>query len=190
VPSCNRHNTAKADDDEYLLYVIVTSYETGPVAQYHYLTQLRPMILADPRIKAFYAGAEPVVVDGHVTGAYPVDQTRAERVMSLMAKAVFFHHFGCKWHGDLTLIAPPFLRFRAARSSEYAQMLASFERSSSSMFQDDPRHGDNPSVFYYQVHADPSSREVILRLVLYEHFAFMALRKHALRQSRGRDGNA
>jgi hypothetical protein len=190
VPSCSKHNTDKADDDEYLLFVIGTSWETGPVAQHHYFTQLRPVILAQPRVRAFFNGAKPIVIDGQVTGMYEVEQERVERVLSLIARAIYFHHFGRRWKGELVLTVPPFMRLRAASSSEYAKMLDIVERGANSLFRDEPKHGANPSVFYYQVHQEPSSPEVFLRLAFYELFAYTAIRKQALRLASHKRGDA
>ena len=190
VPSCARHNTDKADDDEYLLFVIATSWETGPVAQHHYFTQLRPVILAEPRVRAFFERAKPIIVDGQLTGVYEVDQPRVERVLGLIAKAIYFHHYRKRWHGELALVVPPFLRIRAASSREYAEMLATVEQGSLSLFRNDPKHGANPSAFYYQVHQESSAPEVSLRLVFYESFAYTAVRKRALRFAKKKTGDA
>ena len=179
VPSCNRHNVAKAGDDEYLLFVIATSFETNPVAQHHYSTKLRRAILRRPAIKGLFQGLRHILVNGVPSGAYDVDAPRARRSLVLMGRAIFFHQFRKRWKGRLTVLAPSFLRLRAAASPEYAAGLAKAEATSLKMFQNEERFGANPQVFLYQVHEGRSQVTTVLRIVFYGRFSCYVYRQSA-----------
>src|SRR3990170_1431695 len=70
VPSCQLHNTSKSKDDEYLLFVIVSNYETNPVAQHHFSTKLLQAIRRRPSVAALFVNGQPIKVDGQDTWMY------------------------------------------------------------------------------------------------------------------------
>jgi hypothetical protein len=181
VPSCDTHNLKKSQDDVYLLFVIVSNYETGPVAQNHFSTKIMRAIKRDYSFREFITDGQEIVIDGKLTWMYLIDKPRLDKGLILIAKAIFFHHFKNKWKRDIRVITPAFLRIHSRASKSEKSRIERLEVSASNIFANEPSYGDNPEVFYYQTFTDDQSSEVLIRMVFYSFFSCFALRRRAFK---------
>jgi hypothetical protein len=175
VPSCDLHNSRKSEDDQYLLFVIASYYETNLVAQQHFSKNILPAIKERPMlIKIFSREYFPVTVNGLPTIAYKVDKNRFNNSIDHIARAIYFHHFRQKMLEPISIV-----QLAELSSGKNEDFLRNYLRQELK-FKDFqmaptlPKYGQNQEIFYYQVIEDKRNKKDILRLVFYEGFVAIA----------------
>lgn len=175
VPSCEAHNTARSHDDEYLLCVLVTSYENNPVARRHFETKIIRLLRRKPwfqeTLLKFFT---PVLLNGEETGAFKADITRLKRVLEAIAYGLHFHTYQEQWHGDIKVI--PLGLFKEEGETFIRHPLEEMMRESSKAFlAGKGQRGENPDIFFYQIHRDLNERQLVIKMVFYGGFEAIAL---------------
>lgn len=88
VPSCDRHNSLKSKDDEYLRAVIVITAENNKVGQHQFFGKLLPAVARRPHAyKSFFAD-KGTVAKGKGR-ALQIDRKRFISCIDHLARAIF-----------------------------------------------------------------------------------------------------
>ena len=153
VPACDKHNSAKSHDDEYLLQCLAASYTSSVVGLTQFLTKVQRAFLRSPgKAAAFTRKSDPVQLR-RVTGdswenglQVTIQGERIDEVLANAARALYFHETGKKFLGPAH-VKTDFTMYNHAETQ--AKVTEAF-RITSAYFETAPRHGENPDVFWYK----------------------------------------
>jgi len=154
VSSCDKHNSAKSRDDEFLMACLAPVVGNNGTGFLHTNTKLARSHARNPHlIKDVIRGARPhnlVTPDGT---AFPVlvgrpDMERLCRALQAVARGLYFHANGKRFKGKVTVI-PSFVNFPPGKTMSIVQLLA--QRMIDQVRSDWPTYGDNPRIFTYQI---------------------------------------
>ena len=174
VPSCEEHNLRKAGDDEYLLFVLAFNLPANPTAELQLSTKVARAIGRRPALarSILREGERVLVIDDRTrevyeSGQFNLDGARFDRTLDLIARGLYFHHFGTRWEGPLSVTAD-FIAFphepNAAEISAQAAILA---LGAEKLFLGARAYGGNRDVFYYQVYEINQLLRCLMRLCFY-----------------------
>ena len=80
VPSCDAHNSAKSEDDEYLLFVLSSHFGNNTVAANQIVTKILRALRRRPHLKSIYTKTtKDVLLGGVKTMAFQFERRRIER---------------------------------------------------------------------------------------------------------------
>ena len=175
VPACTDHNLVKSGDDEYFLWVLSTNLPANSVAREQASTKLARAYQRRPALgqSMLRSGEDVDVMDSHTGGRYeavqvPLDGPRFQKMLDLIALGLYRHHFGEQWKGRLR-VHPDFVAFAdAPDTAEVEASRAVAFDCAQKLFVRQPKYGDNPTVFWYQVHEPTELSRCLIRLSFYE----------------------
>lgn len=158
VPSCPEHNTAKSDDDEFLMVSLAGIIGNNSIGYRHKLTKVdrairrssfrlleKAVVKKKQFIKVELEGNRFIEV---IWGTPDVERLR--RCFDRIVRGLHLHHFGKPLEGETRMLLG--YLFHSDRSAKnFAQFIT--DRAALEL-DDKPRHGKNQDVFYYQV-TDP-----------------------------------
>lgn len=147
VPSCEAHNSEKSRDDVYFQNVITGCDCINNVGREHYLRQIRRQHKHSTSVLARFA-QNALTVDGRF--GHEVEIERLDNFAEHLGHALYFAHFGKRWHGELRWV-PEFLSRLTAPDTEAEQNRLDLIELNDQEFREVSQHGANPSVFSYQV---------------------------------------
>lgn len=175
VPSCEAHNCARSHDDEYLLCVLVTSYENNPVARKHFETKIIRLLQKKPHFQAtLLKFLTPVLLNGEETAAFKVDLERLRRVLEAIAYGLHFHVYKEPWLGQIKVIPLGMFKEEGATFIRHPLEEAMLQ-GSNVFFADKEQHGENQDIFFYQIHRDLEKGQLVIKMVFYGGFEVIAL---------------
>lgn len=176
VPSCNIHNCEKSGDDEYLMCVLSVNILNNKVAETHVKSKIIRALKRSPGLMAACFGTHQDIAvseDGgktlQATAAVKIDDDRLERCLEHMARALFFYKYGKRHIGSVSC-TPEFLvaitgQDAIERNAQYEE----FRKLCDQAFENQPKEGKNPGVFFYQFHPNPPAQmAALLRMTFYE----------------------
>lgn len=180
VPSCDKHNTKKSGDDEYLVYYIMCHYQNNPKI-------LKPLIQKMARASSRKSKAitdllkEPMLVslNGQETGSVKIDVKRANKCFEQMARGLYLHEYGKKWIHEMGVTSPS-LRFITERNASRGNyLLDQMQKQTARNFATFDFKGENPQYFKYQIMPlfKEHGIELIIRLIFYEGMEVYVLSK-------------
>lgn len=171
VPSCETHNTARAKDDEYVMSLCVTYFDTNAIARSQFATKIMRALQRSPAfVKTLFGPSQRATVNGQESLAVQIDDARFERVMNNTVRALFYHHTRDKLTRTVRINSPSFVSADAELNAAYLRIRSI----ATPFFAPLPRYGENPQVFYYQISPGAGSREGVARLVFFEGFEVFA----------------
>jgi hypothetical protein len=174
VPSCADHNASKSSDDWYLLWVLSTNVVANEVGMRQAMTKLGRGHIRRPALGSTIldSATDIMVVDSrtgtpHESAEAPLDGSRFDRILKLIALGLYRHHFHESWRGELR-VHPDFIGEMdpAQRARRDRARVDAFE-AATQIFAHRQRYGDNPKVFWYQELRTDLSYPVILRMAFY-----------------------
>lgn len=175
VPSCEAHNTARSHDDEYLLCVLVASFENNPVARQHFETKIIRLLRRKPWFQTtLLKFLTPVLLNGEETAAFKVDLIRLKRVLESIAYGLHFHRYKEQWVGEIKVIPLGMFKEEGAAFIRNPQE-ETMQEVSKVFFADKEKQGENPDVFLYQVHRDLDEGLLVVKMVFYGGLEVIAL---------------
>lgn len=170
VPSCEEHNTSKSKDDEYLLYLLAASVTSSTVGLNQFLTKVKRSAERKPGLMVTLASnAKPARIfhaednlweDG--LGIH-IDATRIDAILSMCARALYFHETQRKFDGSVRVITPCTLYLDSRLNASVSSALTAAE----DFFVAYPASGNNPDVFCYKF-AEGENTAIML-LYFYGH---------------------
>jgi hypothetical protein len=158
VPSCERHNTAKSTEDEYLMYILPTSIASNDVGINQFLTKVQRAITRNPSIVINISqGAQKVIV--HDTEkdvwfeapAIQIDMERVYKVIEMNARAIFYNSYKEKFLGPIKVYTNFSLKLDAPELNDLQEKLFNM---SELLLQGSQYRGENQDVFAYRMARD------------------------------------
>lgn len=154
VPSCEKHNTEKSRDDEYLLYVLVMNLPSNYLAKSQFLTKVRRAIERRPKLlERLLLKTQEVVVHDTVNDAWyktmaiQPEERRLVGIFTCIAKALYFHEKTCLWPGNVSVLSEFMLSFKDIEQNERQSLMV---QQLNTVLSDVPFKGENPDIFSYQ----------------------------------------
>ena len=175
VPSCDLHNGAKSDDDEYLLCVLAFSILNNQVGQQQAVSKVLRALKQDPKLTERVLGiGKEITIEETASGkldttlAFKVDDKRLQSAFEHIARGVYFHHHKVPWKGRVRVYPEFLVLLDSPNAHERNEKFQALRESSNALFEIAPRHGFNVSVFFYQLVADPNFyAQTFMRLTFY-----------------------
>jgi hypothetical protein len=172
VPSCETHNQTKTHDDEYLRAVLTMCIGADEVASQHFSDTVLRGAKDRPRLlRGIVSNSQTVYVKKSEetlpseTIATEIDRARVVRSLEQVALGVFFHQFGVRYFGKVDIF-PFFLADLSEPDGIYNSAMLRVKNICDQTFQDLPRMGSAPDIFYYQTYFDKIGSGLI-HLVFY-----------------------
>lgn len=175
VPSCTEHNASKSEDDEYLLFIILSAganaiarrlFSTKVMHALSERTYLVGLITRD-MIPAFYNGTP--------TMAFTVDHGRFTNSTIHLARALYYYHYHKKWLERIEVYSPALLQRGGLEAQSMNAANEWISRVTEKLFQRFPQYGDNSRIFYYNIHRDKEAKQISIRMVFYEGIVIVAV---------------
>jgi len=189
VPSCDTHNLKKSKDDEYLLFVVISHFQNNNIAARQFITKIMRAMATRPSLRHFYtATLQEVEWNGAKTHRYMPNWNRVIQTMECIARALYFNHYKERWTVPILIDSPGFISFDRSQSEKINRTTHALAQGCDILFKGEAKHGDNPEVFYYQIHRDSTRNVVVLRMMFYEGLPVVALSADKLYKAR--KGNA
>jgi hypothetical protein len=175
MPACADHNLAKSGDDEYFFWVLSTNLPANAIARIQVSTKLARAHQRRPALghSILSSGEEVIVMDSqagtkHEVVQVPLDGARFQKVLDLFALGLYRHHFGERWVGSIR-VHTDFIAFEGAESpADIDVNRLILLDCAKKLFANEPKHGENPSVFWYQVHEPKGPLQCLMRFVFYD----------------------
>jgi hypothetical protein len=96
-----------------------------------------------------------------------LDGARFEKTLELIARGIYYHHFGKRWPGALRVHAD-FVGFpQEPNSAEVDANRIILANTADQLFKNVPKQGTNPEVFWYQIQEPPKRFRYVIRLGFY-----------------------
>jgi hypothetical protein len=175
VPSCDLHNGRKSHDDEYLLYALSMNVPNNDTASTHFGTKVLRAIKQNPSIiSSFTAVQIPVVVEDMESGelistvAVRVNNEQLTRALAMIGRALYFHHFGSSWSGDVSAYPHFSLALTEENAKELNEASENMAATVRERLKDSPSFGENKVVFSYQVADFDSATGGVMALNFFE----------------------
>ncbi len=152
VPSCEDHNTSRSKDDEYAMIFVVTHFETNSFARGQFATKcIRALSRSSAFKSTVFQRRRRIRVGGQESVAVEADRERFDRVIDCTCRALFYAKVQRKLLNQLTLTSPAF-RYDNFESDPAGAELGYAVRQ---VLVSQPKLGDNPEVFWYQLFDQP-----------------------------------
>lgn len=181
VPSCEAHNTIRSGDDEYLLYVLPASLGSNETGLHQHLTKVKRAIERRPLLgTALRREAKEIIVHDTETdtwfkaAATPLDVARIDGVLAMNARAIYFHHYGVRFDGELKVYKNFLLSLVHPDLNECTEEMF---KMSDQLFAFQTPMGSNPEVFTYRFERDGNTE--LLELVFYGKNKVLIVLTHA-----------
>lgn len=174
VDACEKHNTAKSMDDEYIFYTLVMNLPANEIGTNQFLTKVMRSIERNPSlIKKFIEKNQIVTLKDTETDecfetfAFEIDRNRFEKAIEMMARALYFSHYKQKWLSKV-LVHPEFLLSLSESAIETNDLTSKMAQAADQLFKNKEFFGKNPDVFKYQVLENDSTKsDKVFRLHFY-----------------------
>lgn len=155
VPSCDKHNSAKSHDDEFLMASLVGIVGNNNTGYLHKLTKVQRAISRTNGVlleRVFTRKEERHVFEIGPNKFYEIqwgkpDAPRLIRCFDHIARALYFNHFGKRFKGRLVVI----LNYLMYDSPTQQNWHAFLSHRAEIDLRGKPLIGANPDVFYFQV---------------------------------------
>ncbi|MEH6589148.1 MAG: hypothetical protein V7746_02765 [Halioglobus sp.] len=173
VPSCDIHNSQKSSNDEYVRFVICSTFNGNEYKRNHWDKKvLKSFQKKHGKFKKFAPELIPVVLEApdgtrEESAAIRVDQREFDDAIEHIGRALHCHHFGEKAPTYSIIHTAEFLDVSSDNREEVNQVHRDLQDLVDRGFENEPKHGENPEVFYYQVKVDEGNNP-IFSMTFYE----------------------
>lgn len=107
-------------------------------------------------------------------GAYKLDLTRLQNSLESMAHALYYHTHKKKCPWPIKII--PLSLFQSKDSLiERSPLVELMLLGANYFFESSPKLGENPDIFFYQIHLDEANEHFVIKMVFYNGFEVIAL---------------
>lgn len=162
IPSCNRHNSKKSKNDEYLRFILAAVPDTNDLAREVFGGKVMRSIDRRPNIlEALVPNLQTLQFEGSETGGFTLDELRFKDSITSIVCGLFFHETGVKLTKDLRVY---WGQMRTETfSAPFLDVLSKGEQRLSPHYV-----GTNPQVFQYAFDISSKSGTSLCRLRFYE----------------------
>lgn len=168
VPSCDKHNSHKSKDDEYLMFFLSTNLVGNDHKRNHFKSKVMRAIKRKPHVyTAFMPNQMPIVLKNEETGeveqsiSYQVDLDRFDNIMRHIAHGIYFHHTKEKWVGKSDIFSPAMMAFDGKDRVERNDTIQEFGKDLKQVFSSSEKYGANPEIFQYSMKSGPENQHVM-----------------------------
>lgn len=174
VPSCDEHNSAKSELDEFLFSVITISATSNEQGQHLASKKAINKVMVRNRYipHSIFSSSKIGLIsrnrgrDFKPTLAWSVDRDKLDNCFEHIAKGIYFHHFK-KVYTRSVQIDYEFKRSTSKNSEKINQKSEKHYQLIKERLADIEKHGENPDIFYYQILQD-TIEVLFLQLSFYE----------------------
>jgi len=174
IPSCDKHNMQKSEDDFYLLFVITSHLETNTIAQKHFRTKIMRAIHRNPSLLGFISKFYPITVNGFPSIGYQINKSRFDHSIELISRGLYFHHYRMRWHKAFLILSPQLTNIGVENLATYNNRIREIDK----MIEQDqinvPINGGNPDIFSYKIGLNQDHTHMMLRMGFYRYFSIIA----------------
>ena len=175
VPSCELHNSAKSEDDTYLMMVLVSYFQNNEAAQNQIGSKVTRAWARDHKLaNTVVKNLQQVQVAGELRHAYEVDTDRFDRSLELAAHALHFHSFKSRATNPYRVISYPLAQFEGPHANDVNLGRARILAMADQMLTGLPISGNNKEIFWFQVSPEVNGTHV-MRMCFYKAFVVVAL---------------
>lgn len=199
VPSCDDHNLQKSSDDEYVRNVIALHWRNNSIGYEMSMTKvLRSFVGNKPLLNLFIGEGKHkhLILDGQEGVTTLLDRARFDSEMGKIVRGIYFNQFRQKCRTAVDIYSRSLVEL--VSTSMQKQAWNGVSQASDNMRQWlllEPKHGENPDVFYYQflqttkpslsalssgIIVPASLTTTIMRLVFYGGFEVIATIRNEL----------
>lgn len=174
VPSCDLHNLAKSNDDEYLLAILSLNCDNNEVGQRQAMTKLvralrrsegfKSIVMRDPKGRFIFDREKGFVLN---TAGITIDRLRLNKALEHIGRGLYFHYFGCTFPGQIRVYIEFLVDPGSDLLGEASHPQRHLRSASSQMFAGIDKRGSCPDVFFFQIAQDESSVYPVMRLTFY-----------------------
>ena len=169
VPSCDRHNSYKSKDDEFLRSVILMTSETSETWRYQSFRKLLRATARMPHAYESFFRDKGTVAQGK-DRVLQIDRQRFDRCIDHLARAVFFDAFKRKWQLSMSIVSPNFFSGISAGQIVPHKLTGSIVETSRQFLCGEPIRGENPEVFKYRLRYDEVGEGYTFAAIFYGCF--------------------
>lgn len=173
VPSCDGHNSHKSQDDQYLWQIITATRGINECGERMVSTKVSRSISRRPAlIQSLARTAVPIHIYDSYSGAWDstakvrFDGDRLLRILEQFGRALYFHHFRCKWR-DRVASFPNFIDFDSNVARDFRRDWRNVIEQSASEMAELERIGENQDAFYYKAKPPDSRPATIMSATFY-----------------------
>lgn len=169
VPSCDRHNSYKSKDDEFLRSVILMTAENSEAGRHQFFRKLLRAATRMPHAyKSFFADKGTVAKGkGRVL---QIDRKRFDSCIDHLVRAIFFDAFKRKWQLPISIVSPNFFSGIASDQIVPHQPTGNIVEISRQFLGAEPIRGENPEVFKYRLRYDEVNEGYAFSAIFYDRF--------------------
>jgi len=184
VPSCDTHNSAKSKDDEYLLFVLASHFGNNIVAASQILTKVLRALRRRPHLQSIYTKTtKDVLLDGAETIAFQFERRRIDQELDHIARGLYYNEFMHKWDKRIAIHSPAMMVMEDKNATLVNRTTQNMAAAAAFFFDDAPRKGAHPDVFWYQMHAEPENERLVVRMCFYQGVEVIALSDPKLKEN-------
>ncbi|WIG82413.1 hypothetical protein KFZ68_07000 [Photobacterium damselae] len=175
VPSCELHNSAKSNEDEYLLVMLSLNILNNSQGNDHAKSKvLRALKRSKGLQGSCFKDIKSVIVEDSEkkstenTFAIKLDDSRINTALEHIAKAIYFHHFGTQCNDSLQIICHSAISIGCAHDMTINTHNESFRKNVDVVLEPMDVYGENPEIFNYKLlKIDEKSMKFIMRFAFY-----------------------
>ncbi|MFP3343460.1 hypothetical protein R0J87_13220 [Halomonas sp. SIMBA_159] len=183
VPSCDRHNSHKSKDDEYLMFVLACAFRGNEDKSNHFASKVLRAFARKPHVyRSFMDGLSPIYLkhpNGKMekTASFKVDLERFHNAIFQVACGLFFHQYGKKWQGGYQVITNELIALDSTNAVQTNEVIQRVGERIGKVFENYARHGQNDRIFAYSIVSDDQDRHGIY-MKFYEGIEITVLLTH------------
>lgn len=171
VPSCEKHNLMKSNDDEYLMACLTARVGNNGVAFAHTHTKLKRALQRNPRLIHVEKETD-IVLNGilYPTLLVNIDVQRLTHSFESIGRGLYFYEHRKRFIGECTVISDIFLSPNSewTKSNVFIQNAISLIRKEQEKWFT-PTQGENPEIFTYQFSPVDGFGSLTLVLTFYRY---------------------
>jgi len=170
VPSCEKHNSQKSKDDEFLMVSLAGIFGNNSIGYMHKFGKVDRAIRRSSKrlLDKVFIKKKHYLFEADNNKFYEViwgtpDQGRLEKCFEHISYGIHYHHFGTRFSGKMKILLG-YLHHEDQNPKNFI----SFIKDRASIDRDGvPKNGENQDVFYYQFTEPDQFGFYLVKLVFY-----------------------
>jgi hypothetical protein len=137
-----------------------------------------------PNLLSIYKGeTKHVFLNGQPTLAFKINRARIDRELDHIARGLYFHEFKHPWTKRITIHSPAKFALNRPDAQFINRITQNMASLGSMLFNRNPKKGDNPQVFWYQLYTDPDKNSLVVKMCFYQGVEIIALSDLKLKEN-------
>ena len=119
---------------------------------------------------SFYQNNFPISVDGLPSIAYAIDRDRFDNAVMMIVRGLYFHEYSDKLALGIEIHSPDLFAVSGPDVTQVNKRMQIIDQMVTNTLSGQPRKGENPEIFSYQIIRKEQSSQLCIRLVFYGGF--------------------